>query len=154
DLDALARCLDTLSAERPESAQLGLARARFVGRRDPARALELLRQVIANAPSLLPARRLLGRLLLAKDDAGALRAEYESLLGTLDEMERSYRCARCGHTHQELFWRCPRCHAWDSVRVAWGRRTGESQVASDRPALPFGPVDRRLSSRRPQSQAL
>ncbi|MDY0002882.1 MAG: tetratricopeptide repeat protein, partial [Polyangia bacterium] len=49
DLDGLARRLDTLSAERPESAQLGLARARFVGRRDPARALELLRQVIANA---------------------------------------------------------------------------------------------------------
>lgn len=153
--ELLAGRLEALVTERPESVQLRLAQARFVGARDPARSLELLRQVIAEAPSLLTARRLLGRLLLAGDDPGALRTEYEALLATLGRVERSYRCARCGHTDQELFWRCPRCHTWDSVRVAWGRRTGEGQGAApaDRPAVPFGPVDRRLAPRRPQTQA-
>lgn len=149
-LDELANRLDGLIAKLPDNVQLRLSQARFVGKRDPALSLGLLRGVLADAPSLLPARRLMGRLMLAGDDPGALRAEYEELLETLDRIERSYRCARCGHTDREFFWRCPRCHAWDSVRVAWGRRTGEGQPAelALRPGIPGGPEDRRQAPRR------
>lgn len=142
--------LDHLMAAHPGNVHLRLVRARLVGLEDPAKALGLLRELLAEAPALLPAHRLAGRLVLAGADPEAVRAEYERLLGTLDQVERDFRCARCGHTDRNLFWRCPKCHAWDSVRVAWGRRAGEGGDRSPGtgPAIVGGPADRRNEPRR------
>jgi lipopolysaccharide biosynthesis regulator YciM len=148
--DELGAELDELVEANPDNVHLRLVHARFLGKRSPELALGLIRAVLDDAPSLLPARRLAGRLVLGSDDTAAIRNEYEALLATLDRIEKSYRCARCGHTDRELFWRCPRCHAWDSVRVAWGRRAGEVPADSEsaRPAIPGGPSDRRAVARR------
>jgi len=56
-----------------------------------------------------------------------VRKTLVDLLAVLDEADRGYRCERCGHAGEDLFWRCPRCQSWDSVRVAWGRRSGEGE---------------------------
>ncbi|MFH2009611.1 MAG: tetratricopeptide repeat protein [bacterium] len=149
-LDALGSKLDELGRVHPDNLNLRLVQARFLGKRSPELAAGIIRNVLEDAPSLLPARRLAGRLVLAAGDADAIRAEYEALLSTLESIERSYRCARCGHTSRELFWRCPKCHAWDSVRVAWGRREGEGseRVRSVGAAIPGGPAERRTMHRR------
>lgn len=149
-LDQLGGHLDDLVDAFPDNLQLRLVQARFLGKRSPDLASSILRTILEDAPSLLPARRLAGKLALQRGDAENIRAEYKALLGTLERIERSYRCARCGHTSRDLFWRCPKCHAWDSVRVAWGRREGEG-IQSREPhlaAIPGGPAERRAISRR------
>lgn len=150
ELHKLGGVLDGLIDQHAKNLHLRMVQARFLGKQDPALALPLIRGVLEDAPSLLPARRILGRMVIAAGDPEAAVQEYRALLDTLERVERSYRCARCGHTAQALFWQCPRCHAWDSVRVAWGRRSGEDGVASAGrdPAIPGGSADRRLSPRR------
>lgn len=151
-LDLLGRHLDDLVDAYPDNLQLRLVQARFLGKRSPELATSILRTVLEDAPSLLPARRLAGKLALQKGDAETIRAEYEALLATLERIERAYRCARCGHTSRDLFWRCPNCHTWDSVRVAWGRREGEGLDTQPgqpaRSAIPGGPAERRAVARR------
>jgi len=149
-LDQLGGHVDDLVDAYPDNLQLRLVQARFLGKRSPDLAASILRRVLEDAPSLLPARRLVGKLALQRGDADTIKTEYEALLTSLDRIERSFRCARCGHTSRELFWRCPQCHAWDSVRVAWGRREGEG-VDSSEPllsAIPGGSSERRVISRR------
>ncbi len=150
ELDRLGSHVDDLVDAFPDNLQLRLVQARFLGKRSPDLAASILRRVLEDAPSLLPARRLVGKLALQKGDAEVIKSEYEALLTTLDRIERSFRCARCGHTSRELFWRCPKCHAWDSVRVAWGRREGEGADSGEPllSAIPGGPAERRVISRR------
>jgi lipopolysaccharide biosynthesis regulator YciM len=149
-LHELANRLDGLLAQHPHNPHLRMVQARFIGKQDPQLAMGLIRGVLQEAPSLLPARRILGRIVLEGADEETIRREFQALLETLERIEKSYRCARCGYTGRELFWRCPRCHAWDSVRVAWGRRSGEGQRPPDavRPAIPGGPRERRERPRR------
>lgn len=124
-LDDYERLLEQLLQEHPGDIHLRLAYARFDARRDPRRALEQLTGLLEEAPNLLPARREAARLVLAQNEPEAIRAAFEELLQLLARADRGFRCASCGHTDDELFWRCPSCGSWDSVRVAWGRRAGE-----------------------------
>jgi lipopolysaccharide biosynthesis regulator YciM len=111
--------------EHGHRVQIRLAYARFDARRHPERALAELTALLDEAPNLLPARREAARLVLASGDPDQIRQAFEDLVKLLAKADRGYRCEQCGHIADELFWRCPRCRSWDSVRVAWGRRSGE-----------------------------
>ena len=124
-MDRLDRVLEDLLKDDPDSVHLRLARARLEGKRSPARALHVLSGLLEDHPSLLPARREAARLILRKNDKEQIRKTLEQLLEVLEQTEQGYRCSACGHAGSELFWRCPSCTSWDSVKVAWGRRTGE-----------------------------
>jgi lipopolysaccharide biosynthesis regulator YciM len=125
-LDRLDRLFEELLAASPGHLHLRLAHARFDARRNPERALSALQGILDDAPGLLPARREAARLVLARGDPAQIRQAFEELLALLQRADRGYRCAACGYTAEELFWRCPGCAAWGSVGVAWGRRTGET----------------------------
>jgi lipopolysaccharide assembly protein B len=125
-LDAL---LARLLAARPESPHLRLAAARVEAGRDPGRALALLDALLADEPSLLPARRAAGRILLARGDAEAARKALAGLLDALDGAGEGFWCEGCGRGARELFWRCPSCRGWGKARAAWGRRAGRGQCA-------------------------
>jgi lipopolysaccharide assembly protein B len=124
-LSRLDHLLDDLRVQHPKSIHLRLALARVDAKRSPERALAALDLLLAEAPSLIPAWREKARLVLAGGDTERIRRTFEELTGLLAKVDRGYRCDECGHTAEELFWRCPRCAAWDSVRAAWGRRAGE-----------------------------
>jgi lipopolysaccharide assembly protein B len=114
---------------------LRLCRARCTAARNPAEASRDLGELLAEAPALLPARDELGRLLLQHGTAEAVRAEYESLLGSIKRLGRGYRCGACGHAMADLFWRCPGCGAWGTVRLVWGRREGEGAAPKAAPPV-------------------
>jgi lipopolysaccharide biosynthesis regulator YciM len=120
----VAELLDGLLATRA-TIPLRLSRARLTAARDPAAATAELRELLAEAPALLPAREELGRLLLQHGTPDAVRAEYEALLESLKRLGRGYRCGACGRAMADLFWRCPGCGEWGTVRLVWGRREGE-----------------------------
>jgi len=76
-------------------------------------ALEVLRQRLAGQPSL----RIIQRLLEWQGDAGSrdldlLRAAVGSLLGNAP----AYCCRHCGFQARQLYWQCPACHGWSSIR--------------------------------------
>jgi lipopolysaccharide biosynthesis regulator YciM len=135
-LGAFERLLQELLDADPSNAHLRLAYARFDAKRNPERALADLTDLLETAPALMVARQAAARLILEQGDPGRIREALEELTATLAEIERGYRCARCGHAEEALFWRCPGCRSWDSVRVAWGRRSGEDPDARKRDTRP------------------
>ena len=128
ELERLARLdhlLDELRSQQPANVHVRLAQARVEARRNPGRALDAIEVLLGEAPNLIPAWREKARLVLAEGDPDRIRHTFEELAMLLAKADRGYRCGECGHTSEELFWRCPRCGSWDAVRTAWGRRTGE-----------------------------
>ena len=124
-LERADKLLDELLEQEPGNGQLRLARARMERRHGPERALRSLEALVAEQPRLLPARRDAARLILREGDPARMKEALGELVELLDTADRGYRCGACGHADEALFWRCPRCLAWDTVGSAWGRRKGE-----------------------------
>lgn len=122
DLDAFA---DKLLEENPGNVHVRLAHARFDKKRNSRRAAAALLAILDEHPHLLPARREASSLVLEHGSAGEIKQAFEDLLDLLGKADRGYRCGKCGHSAREIFWRCSSCDSWDSVNVAWGRRSGE-----------------------------
>jgi lipopolysaccharide assembly protein B len=120
--------LRRLIATHPDNVHLRLASARLDAKRNPERALAELSSLLADTPTLMPARREAARLVLEKGDPDRIRRALQDLLELLGKVDRGYRCGSCGHSSDELFWRCPKCRSWDTVGVAWGRRAGEKSA--------------------------
>jgi lipopolysaccharide biosynthesis regulator YciM len=96
--------------------QVALAKAQLK-RGERAAAAEALKRALASAPGFAPARRELGALLLGGPLEGALMPAFEELVRAVTQPELEYRCSSCPHTQAELAWRCPRCHAWDTLAL-------------------------------------
>jgi lipopolysaccharide biosynthesis regulator YciM len=124
----LERLLSDLQRRHPDNIHLRLAHARHEATRDPEGALAALTALLDENPSLLPARKAAARLVLERGEPEEVRRSLSDLLEVLDRADRGYRCGACGRADEDLFWRCPACSAWGSVRVAWGRRAGEGRA--------------------------
>jgi lipopolysaccharide biosynthesis regulator YciM len=125
-LETIDRLLQELLEQHPGNVHLRLAHARFDAKRNPERALAEVTRLLDDSPNLIPAWREKARLLLERGDLERIRKGFEELTALLQKADRGYRCAACGHCTEELFWRCPPCGAWDSVRASFGRRAGEA----------------------------
>lgn len=51
-----------------------------------------------------------------KDEA--LR-ETQTLLGSLHNSLTRHYCSQCGFNSDEIFWRCPQCHKWETIQFRW-----------------------------------
>ena len=84
-------------------------------------AAQFLSDKMARYPSLKGMSSLLG--LQAKECSGVLR---ENLLLMQSITERwlarkpAYRCDQCGFETRGLYWQCPSCHKWDTVKPILG----------------------------------
>lgn len=45
--------------------------------------------------------------------------ETTSLLNTLHSSLTRHFCSHCGYNSDEIFWRCPQCHAWETIQFRW-----------------------------------
>jgi lipopolysaccharide biosynthesis regulator YciM len=55
------------------------------------------------------------------------------LLTRIGEAGGRYQCDDCGLSSVRWYWRCPKCHAWDSLRPAifkWAERAEHTVRAS------------------------
>ena len=125
-LERAQATLEDLARQHPQNAHLNLMRARILARNDPDAALKRLAGLLDEYPSLLPAHREAGLLALQQKDPVGIRRSLERVLAMLQRADHGFRCQECGHTDDDLFWRCPSCQAWGSASVAWGRRAGEA----------------------------
>ncbi len=46
-------------------------------------------------------------------------SQTKSLLGTLHSSLTRHFCSQCGFNSDEIFWRCPQCHKWETIQFRW-----------------------------------
>ncbi len=66
-------------------------------------------------------------------DSLAEASSLSALLTRIGEAGGRYQCDDCGLNSVRWYWRCPKCHAWDSLRPAifkWAERAGQPARAS------------------------
>ena len=43
----------------------------------------------------------------------------QDLLGSLHSSLTRHFCSQCGFNSDEIFWRCPQCHKWETIQFRW-----------------------------------
>ncbi len=41
------------------------------------------------------------------------------LLTNLNQSVTKHFCSQCGYNSDEIFWRCPQCHEWETIQFRW-----------------------------------
>ena len=57
-------------------------------------------------------------LIDIKKDQEAL-TQTADLLGSLHSSLTRHYCSQCGFNSDEIFWRCPQCHKWETIQFRW-----------------------------------
>lgn len=85
-------------------------------------ALDFMLEQVTQHPSLLGLKAMLSCYLA--DSVGApdqrLRV-IDALLTELLALQPNYQCLHCGFTSKSLFWLCPSCHHWETLKPAYPR---------------------------------
>ncbi|QTS83874.1 LemA family protein [Coxiella endosymbiont of Amblyomma nuttalli] len=84
-------------------------------------AIEFIAQQIQRQPSLRGLTHLVGLYLL--NSTGDTRAKLLILQNFMKKLlvnKPVYRCSQCGFSGKMLYWLCPSCHHWNTVRPIQG----------------------------------
>ncbi len=46
-------------------------------------------------------------------------AQTKTLLNNLHSSLSRHYCSQCGYNSDEIFWRCPQCHEWETIQFRW-----------------------------------
>lgn len=57
-------------------------------------------------------------LIDIKKESEALE-QTADLLSTLHSSLTRHYCSQCGFNSDEIFWRCPQCHKWETIQFRW-----------------------------------
>ncbi len=99
-----------------ETAAVRQALARYwISKGKKTEALEELRAAVEESPRFLPARKLMGTILIEEHLDEESLAQYRALIRGMEENPREYQCSHCGYTSSELTWKCPQCLQWDTM---------------------------------------
>ncbi len=59
------------------------------------------------------------RLLVLLDKKEEIETSLNMLLSIIHKSLTKYFCSNCGYNSDELFWRCPQCHKWETIKFRW-----------------------------------
>lgn len=45
--------------------------------------------------------------------------ETKGLLGSIHNSLTRHYCSQCGFNSDQIFWRCPQCHNWETIQFRW-----------------------------------
>ena len=45
--------------------------------------------------------------------------QVDALLENLHQSLTKHYCENCGYNSDEIFWRCPQCHEWETIQFRW-----------------------------------
>ncbi|MBT6325757.1 MAG: hypothetical protein HOJ35_07295 [Bdellovibrionales bacterium] len=54
---------------------------------------------------------------LGKKEEAINRVEH--LLENFDKGLTRHFCKQCGYNSDDIFWRCPQCHEWETIQFRW-----------------------------------
>ena len=55
-------------------------------------------------------------------DIGKTEEALQQTKGLLNNLHSSltrHYCSQCGYNSDEIFWRCPQCHSWETIQFRW-----------------------------------
>ena len=94
-------------------------KSQYEGERE---AVVFLQKVLADYPSLGAGQALLN-LVIPKVNGQVREWMHlvKRVIETASKRKTQYCCDNCGFSGGQLYWQCPRCKKWDSVKpIAWG----------------------------------
>jgi len=59
------------------------------------------------------------KLLIDVGNEKVALAETKKLLEQLNNSLTRHYCSHCGFNSDEIFWRCPQCHNWETIQFRW-----------------------------------
>lgn len=59
------------------------------------------------------------KLLIAVGRKDEALEQTGQLLNTLHSSLTRHFCSQCGYNSDEIFWRCPQCHNWETIQFRW-----------------------------------
>jgi lipopolysaccharide biosynthesis regulator YciM len=59
------------------------------------------------------------KLLIAVGRSQDALDQTQELLNTLRSSLTRHFCSQCGYNSDEIFWRCPQCHNWETIQFRW-----------------------------------
>lgn len=79
-------------------------------------AAQILEGLLQERPEWREARR---ELIQIYGDQGLYERalqECEAMAASMEGSRQDFQCGACGHRSAELFWKCPGCRSWDTLR--------------------------------------
>ena len=66
-------------------------------------------------------RRILGEQLdeLGLETSEEVVDQVDALLENLHQSLTKHYCNNCGFNSDDIFWRCPQCHEWETIQFRW-----------------------------------
>lgn len=59
------------------------------------------------------------KLLIAVNKTQEALEQTGQLLNTLHSSLTRHFCSQCGYNSDDIFWRCPQCHNWETIQFRW-----------------------------------
>lgn len=59
------------------------------------------------------------KLLILLDKSEMAVKEIDGLLDKLHNSLTRHYCKQCGYNSDNIFWRCPQCHEWETIQFRW-----------------------------------
>lgn len=59
------------------------------------------------------------KLLIQLQKKDEVLVETKDLLENLHQTLAKHYCRQCGYNSDNLFWRCPQCHEWETIQFRW-----------------------------------
>jgi lipopolysaccharide biosynthesis regulator YciM len=59
------------------------------------------------------------KLLMAVDKKDEALVQTSELLSSLNNTLTRHYCSQCGYNSDDIFWRCPQCHQWETIQFRW-----------------------------------
>lgn len=59
------------------------------------------------------------KLLIETDKKEEALVQTQGLLNSLHSSLTRHFCSQCGFNSDQIFWRCPQCHNWETIQFRW-----------------------------------
>jgi lipopolysaccharide biosynthesis regulator YciM len=59
------------------------------------------------------------KLLIELDKKDEALTQVKGLLDNIHQTLTKHYCSQCGYNSDNLFWRCPQCHEWETIQFRW-----------------------------------
>ncbi len=84
-------------------------------------AYDLLRKSMQDNPALVSEALKVEyiKLLIDLGKMEEVVATTKSYLNNLHQSFTRHYCGQCGYNSDNIFWRCPQCHAWETIQFRW-----------------------------------
>lgn len=87
------------------------------------KALAVLQTAFENNPHIIEIAHALASHLREMGEHDEALAILDARLNTRSKQFMAYQCGQCGYNSQRVFWHCPQCQKWDTVRpIAIGKK--------------------------------